>query len=97
MATINKRLVRFSLVWDKDNPDNLTWRVDVRGAVQDDSENGGWKWVTGHTPEDQIITRVDFATKTGAEIETLMINKSTEVLQGLGSGQGGHTIVNDLG
>lgn len=97
MATINKRQVRFSLVWDKDNPDNLTWRVDVRAAVADDSENGGWKWIAASTPADTTITRVDFATKTGSDIETLMIDKSTEVLQGLGSGQGTHTIVNDLG
>lgn len=72
MATINKRLVRFSLVWDKDNPDNLTWRVDVRGAVTDDSENGGEKWMSASTPDDTTITRVAFATKTGSDIETLM-------------------------
>lgn len=97
MATITKRLVRFSLVWDKNTPDDLTWRVDVRAIVTDDSENGGEKWMTASTPADSTITRENFATKTGAEIETLMINKSTEVLQALGSGQGGHTIVNDLG
>jgi hypothetical protein len=96
MATITKRQVRFSLVWDKSNPANLTWRVDVRAVVADDSENGGEKWITVSTPDDTTITRADFYTKDGTDIETLMINKSTEVLQALGSGQGTHTIVDDL-
>lgn len=96
MATINKRQVRFSLVWDKDNPDNLTWSVDTRAAVIDDSENGGEKWITASTPDDTTITRSDFATKDGDDITALMIAKSTEVLQGLGSGQGTHDIVDDL-
>ena len=96
MATITKRQVRFSVVWSKDDPANLTWKVDARAFVADDSENGGQKWVQISSGT-AIITRADFATKTGAEIETLMINKSTEALQTLGQGQGTHTIVNDLG
>jgi hypothetical protein len=96
MATISKRQVRFSIMWDKEDPLNLTWKVDARAVVADDSENGGEKWMNA-TSGWTSITRADFATKTGAEIETLMINKSTEILQALGQGQGTHTIVNDLG
>jgi hypothetical protein len=95
MATINKRLVRFSIVWDKDDPANLTWKVDVRGVVADDSEAGGEKLIQT-TSGWSTITRADFSTKTGSDIQTLMINKSTEILQTLGSGQGTHTIVDDL-
>jgi hypothetical protein len=95
MATITKRQVRFSIVWDKTDPLNLTWKVDARAVVADDSENGGEKWISA-TSEWGSITRADFATKDGDDITTLMINKSTEILQALGQGQGGHTIVNDL-
>ena len=69
MATINKRKVRFSIVWDKDDPTNLTWKVDVLAYVADDSEASGEKRMRVLTPVGEIITRVDFATKTGAEIQ----------------------------
>jgi hypothetical protein len=87
--------VAFVLIWDKDNPLNLTWSVKARAYVSDDSEEGGKKLITADS-DPETITRTAFDTKTGAEIQTLMINKSTEILQALGSGSGGHTIVNDL-
>ena len=96
MATITKRKVAFTIMWDKDDPTNLTWAVKVKlAAITDDSETGGEKIIrTGSEPT--VMSRTSFNTKTGADIQTLMINKSTEILQALGSGAGGHTIVDDL-
>lgn len=95
MATINKRKVMFTLVWDKDDPSNLTWAVRARAYITDDTEGGGEKLVQASS-DPQTITRANFYTKDGSDIETLMINLSTEILQALGSGAGGHTIVDDL-
>lgn len=95
MATINKRKVMFTLIWDKDEPTDLTWEVRARGYITDDTEPGGEKLVQA-TSEPQVITRDDFYTKDGSDIETLMINLSTTILQALGSGAGGHTVINDL-
>ncbi len=96
MATINIRKVEFTIIWDKDEPTDLTWRVRARAYITDDTEGSGEKLVQA-TSEPQMITRADFYAEDGSGIETLMINLSTTILQALGSGAGGHTIVNDLG
>lgn len=96
MATITKKYVKFTLVWDKNVPDDLSWLVEVRAEAADDTKDAGIERIVAYG-DPATITRVDFATKDGDDITTLMINKSTEILQALGSGAGTHTIVDDLG
>lgn len=95
MSTITKKYVKFTLIWDKNAPDDLAWMVEARALVDNDTKDDGTERVTANSPM-QTITRADFYTKDGSDIETLMINKSTEILQELGSGAGGHSIVDDL-
>jgi hypothetical protein len=96
MATINKRKVVLVIIWDKDTPLDLTWSVKARGYVSDDSEGGGEKLITVDSDPD-TFTRADFSLLTGVDIQVVMNEASTAILQAVGSGGGGHTIVDDFG
>ena len=96
MATINKRKIRLNIEWNKNNPDDFIYWVVADGAIDDDSRDGGEDIVTARS-DIQTITRTAFRALTGAQIETNAKTLATDALNALGSGAGGHTIVEDSG
>lgn len=96
MADIKKRRIRLLITWEKDNPDKLTWQALTDAVVLNDSAIDGEQKIRIDT-EPQEITRAQFRTKTGAEIEALMKARATEAIQSIGSGSGGHSVDDDAG
>lgn len=96
MATINRRKVRLEINWEKDDPTNFTYRAVVWGYIADDAKIGGEEEIVA-TSETSTITRAQFRNLNGAQIESNAASLADAALQALGSGAGGHTIVDDDG
>ncbi len=96
MAQIIKRTISLTIAYQKDNPDDLTWRATAQCATPDDKEDGGEEIFTVAT-DPQTITRAQFRSITGAQIETTVVNAINAKLQTLGSGAGSHTLTDDFG
>jgi hypothetical protein len=95
MATITKRKGRIVIEWDKDAPTDLRYFHEAEAVVSDDSEPGGEKVV--RVRFDNTGTRTTFRALTGQQIEDDWKAKTDAALQALGSGAGGHSIVQDWG
>lgn len=95
MATITKRSGRILIEWNKDSPNDLIYHYEVTAVVADDSEEGGEKTVRARTT--MIGTRATFRALSGQDIEDDWKAKTDTALQALGSGSGGHSIVQDWG
>ena len=96
MATITKRSIKLSITYRKQDPGNLTWQAKARVAVADDTKTGGEElFDVATTP--QTITRAQFRSITGAQIESTVVTAIDNVIQDLGSGAGSHTINDDFG
>ena len=96
MAQFTKRKISLNISWDKNNPSDLTYLARCEAFVPDDTKEGGEEQVsvaTGPT----TITRAQFRGLTGLQIQTQVLNEIDAALQALGSGAGGHTLVDDLG
>lgn len=96
MAIINRRKVRLEVTWDKDDPENFSYRALVWGYVADDVRPAGEEQIVA-TSESATISRAAFRSLNGAQIESNAIALADAALQALGSGAGGHTIVDDDG
>ena len=96
MATFTKTRVSLSIQWDKDAPQDLTYQARATATLPDDSKDGGVETVAVATTP-QTITRAQFRGLTGLQIQTQVLNDIDAALQALGSGAGGHTLVDDIG
>jgi hypothetical protein len=95
MATITKRRGRIVIEWNKDAPTDLRYFHECVAVIADDSEDGGEKEVSVRI--DNTGTRATFRGLTGQQIEDDWKAKTDSALQDLGSGAGGHSIVQDWG
>lgn len=96
MADMVKRKVRLEIEWGGEKPDVFCWRTIVWGYVPDDSEEEGCKCVMV-SGEQHEITRTIFRAISGQQIENNAVSAANELLQGVGSGAGGHDIEHELG
>ncbi len=96
MAQFTKRKISLSIQWDKNNPSDLIYQARCEAFIPDDSKDGGEEQVSVATPP-TVITRAQFRGLTGAQIQNQVLNDINTALQALGSGAGGHTLVDDIG
>ncbi len=96
MAQFTKRTVTLSIEWDRDNPQDLQYIVRCTAFIPDDAKDGGEERVRV-TSGPTTITRAQFRSLTGQQIQTQVLNEVDAALQALGSGAGSHTIVDDIG
>lgn len=95
MATITKRSGRLLIEWNKNAPNDLIYHYEVTAVIADDSEDGGEKEVKARVTN--VGTRTTFRGLTGTQIENDWKSETDDALQDLGSGAGGHTLVDDFG
>ena len=96
MAQITKRRILLSIEWLKETPNDLQWAATATCVTPDDKEDGGEEQFTVRT-EPQTITRAQFRTITGQQIETTVVNAINAAIQALGSGAGSHVLTDDFG
>jgi hypothetical protein len=96
MANLTKRYATLMIIWDRDNLSDLTYHVTCLADVADDSEESGFKTVGGEL-RDQVLPRALAQTKDFPWLEAQMKAKTTEALQLIGTGAGGHDVSEDLG
>lgn len=95
MASITKKRVRLEMTWDKEDPANYQWRVVAWGSIADDAAPSGEREVI-LASETTPISRAAFQALTGQQIVANVVATANNALQAMGTGAGGHTIVDDL-
>ena len=96
MATITKRKIRLEINWEKDDPTNFSYRTVTWAYLGDDTKDGGEEEIIVPS-EVSTIARTAFRGLTGQQIENNAASIADASLQALGSGSGGHSIVDDSG
>ena len=94
-ATIAKRHVELTTVWDLDNPTNVTHRVCARGFYVNTVEGDGTEASIERCTSQFTQLRTTYRTATGAQIEAQVIAAVDAILAAVGAG--GHTVTTDTG
>jgi hypothetical protein len=96
MATINKTRVTLTITWDKDNPDDVTYVVRSKATIDNDTKTGGAEIICTKSAV-KTMSRADFRALTGTQIEDTTNAQADVDFEGMGSGAGGHSVVEDTG
>jgi len=96
MATVTKRRILLTIEWMKETPNDLNWSAQAICVTPDDKEDTNEESFIVQT-DPQTITRAQFRTITGQQIETTVLNAINNAIQQLGVGAGTHILNDDFG